>query len=285
MTHQPPSQEDEPLPNPEGERNLPHVPETDGPEQEQAPRHLQAEFHQDRLPTPVDLRELDDILPGAADRILALTEERSRQSGRAQDQNHTKAMALLQSRQQLVRRVQWMAFVVALLLVIVLLILATVGLLESTTSWGMAIAIGVLAAVVGRFLWNFGKRYAQSHHMEGRQTDATPPRINWIADLFSNMLNAWPRASGKSGTRGCVEAHPKISCQGIRVMELMGICKKPSIGPHRLCGQDTPNPSVPDKPLVRTDCRTRNPQLQAAARHAEVNELRVGSRVPVWKYL
>jgi len=106
MTHQPPSQEDGPLPNPEGGGNLPHVPETDGPEQEQAHRHLQAEFHQDRLPTPADLRELDDILPGAADRILALAEERLRQAGRAQDQNHTEAMALLQSRQQLVRRVQ-----------------------------------------------------------------------------------------------------------------------------------------------------------------------------------
>ena len=104
MTHQPPSQEDGPLPDPEGERNLPHVPEIDGPEQEH--RHLQAEFHQDRLPTPADLRELDDILPGAADRILALAEERLRQASRAQDQNHTEAMALLQSRQQLVRRVQ-----------------------------------------------------------------------------------------------------------------------------------------------------------------------------------
>ncbi|MYD92077.1 MAG: DUF2335 domain-containing protein [Caldilineaceae bacterium SB0662_bin_9] len=175
MTHQPPSQEDGPLPDPEGERNLPHVPETDGPEQQQAHRHLQSEFHQDRLPTPADLRELDDILPGAADRILALAEERLRQAGRAQDQNHTEAMALLQSRQQLVRRVQWMAFVVALLLVIVLLILATVGLLESTTSWGIAVAMGVLAAVVGRFIWNFGKRYARSHRMEDRQTDATHP--------------------------------------------------------------------------------------------------------------
>ena len=173
MTHPPPSQTDPPLSDPEGERTLPHVPEIDG--SEQAQRYRPAEFHQDLLPTPADLRELNDILPGAADRILALAEERLRQASRAQDQNHTEAMALLQSRQQLVRRVQWMAFVVALLLVIVLLILATVGLLESTTSWGIAVAIGVLAAVVGRFLWNFGKRYARSQRTEGRQTDATHP--------------------------------------------------------------------------------------------------------------
>lgn len=93
-------------PDPEGERNLPHVPETDGPEQAQAHRHLQAEFHQDLLPTPTELRERDDILPGAADRILALAEERLRQADRAQDQDHTESMALLRFRQQLVRRVQ-----------------------------------------------------------------------------------------------------------------------------------------------------------------------------------
>lgn len=173
MTHQPPSPEDQPLPDPEDEGNLSQVPESDGPEQDQEHRHLQAELQRDLLPTPADLRELNDILPGAADRILALAEERVRQAGRAQDQHHTESMALLQSRQQLVRRVQWMAFVVALLLVIVLLILATVGLLESTTSWGIAIALGVLVAVTGRFLWNFGKRYARSHRMEDRQTDAT----------------------------------------------------------------------------------------------------------------
>ena len=68
-------------------------------------------------------------------------------------------------------------------------------------------------------------------------------------------------------------------------MELIGICKKPPMEPHGLCGQDTPNQSMPDKPLVQTDCRTRNPQLQAAARHTVANELRVGSRAPVWKYL
>ncbi len=175
MTHQPLSQEDRPLPDPEGERSLPHVPETDGPEQAQAHRHLQAEFRQDRLPTPADLREPDDILPGAADRILALAEERLHQAGRAQDQNHTESMALLQSRQQLVRSVQWMAFVVALLLVMVLLILATAGLLESTTSWSIAVAVGVLAVVVGRFLWNLGRRYARSRRREGRQTDAMHP--------------------------------------------------------------------------------------------------------------
>ncbi len=171
MTHQPPSPEDQPLPDPEDEGNLSQVPESDSPEQEH--RHLQAELQRDLLPTPADLRELNDILPGAADRILALAEERVRQAGRAQDQHHTESMALLQSRQQLVRRVQWMAFVVALLLVMVLLILATVGLLESTTSWGIAVAIGILVGVAGRFLWNFGKRYARSHRMEDRQTDAT----------------------------------------------------------------------------------------------------------------
>jgi uncharacterized membrane protein len=129
MTHQLPSQEVRPLPDPEGEGNLSREPEANGPEQDQEHRHLQAELQSDLLPTPDDLRELNDILPGAADRILALAEERVRQAGCAQDQNHTEAMALLQSRQQLVHRVQWMAFLVVSLLIMALLILATMGLL------------------------------------------------------------------------------------------------------------------------------------------------------------
>lgn len=120
---------------------------------------------------------------------------------------------------------------------------------------------------------------AQGPSSQGLAADSALAGHPLVAGLFR------PRASWRPGTRCCVKTRPKVSRQEMRVVELIGICKETPVGPYGMCGQETPPQSMPDKPPVRTDCRTGIPRLQTAARYTETNGLRVGSQAPVRKYL
>lgn len=81
---------------------------------------VRAEFHQGPLPPPEDLRAYDEILSGAAERILSLAErnldlkERQLQGEeRMQDQIHSETMAHLVAVHKSEKQGQWMAFILS----------------------------------------------------------------------------------------------------------------------------------------------------------------------------
>ncbi len=99
-----------------GDQSLPE--ETGPTESAGSWTELRAEFHRSPLPPPEDLRAYEDILPGAAERIVALAERnldlKERQlhgEERTQEQIHSETMTHLVAVHKSEKQGQWMAFI------------------------------------------------------------------------------------------------------------------------------------------------------------------------------
>ncbi len=136
-------------------------PESDSPvtTRPTAQVHRRTEFYRGPLPTPLDLREYEETLEGAADRILSMAERKQHlaelqleQEERRQDQIHTETITLLQGQLQIEGRGQWMGFCIGLAAMVLSVYLISTGA-PTATIVGVAALISALAGLVGPFLW------------------------------------------------------------------------------------------------------------------------------------
>lgn len=100
-----------------------------------------SESHSGWLPTPTYLREYEAILPGLAERIVALPE-------REQTHRHTVVEQMVKDDRTLKARGQGFAFALALILVSVSVLLILLG----EFAWGARISIFGIVGVVGIFV-------------------------------------------------------------------------------------------------------------------------------------
>ena len=130
---------------------------------------VRTEFHQGPLPPPEDFAAYESVVPGGAERILALAErsvdlkeQHLQAEMRESDQIHEESMSYLGASTMLQSRGQWMAFIC------VVLILVGSGFLVATGTTGFTIAGLVnftlaLGALVYRFVrTDFGDRRHRS---------------------------------------------------------------------------------------------------------------------------
>ena len=143
---------------------------------------MRTEFHRGPLPTPDDFAAYEKVVPGGAERILALAErsvdlkeQHLQAEMRKSDQIHEESMSYLDAGTMLQSRGQWMAFIC------VVLILVGSGFLVATGTTSFTIAGLVnftlaLGALVYRFVrTDFGDR---RHRSPAEHPDADPlPRL------------------------------------------------------------------------------------------------------------
>lgn len=95
------------------------------------------------LPPPAALEQFERSAPGAADRILGMAE-------REEDHRHSQESAMLRSDVQARTRGQWMAFLVALVIII-----GGIWLIYKGKQWeGLVAVLTPLATLVGIFVYS-----------------------------------------------------------------------------------------------------------------------------------
>jgi uncharacterized membrane protein len=95
------------------------------------------------LPPPAALEQFERSAPGAADRILGMAE-------REEEHRHTQERAMLRSDTQARARGQWMAFLVALVI-----IAGGIWLISKGKQWeGLVAVLTPLATLVGIFIYS-----------------------------------------------------------------------------------------------------------------------------------
>lgn len=116
---------------------------------------LRAEFHRGPLPPPEDLRAYEDILPGAAERIVVLAErnldlkeQQLHVEELTQKQIHSETMTHLVAIHKSERRGQWMAFILCCVILGVSYGLISTGAAVATYAGvaGLVTALSGLAA-------------------------------------------------------------------------------------------------------------------------------------------
>lgn len=124
------------------------------------------------LPPPRDLREYEETLPGAADRILGMAEHRLvleerklDQEQRGGDQIHLETMTLLKSQIQLEKRGQWIGLILGLTAQGLSVYLFTQGATRS----GIVAFFTALIGFIGPFVWSTIQAIRHRSH-----TDADP---------------------------------------------------------------------------------------------------------------
>ena len=106
------------------------------------------------LPPPEILKAYEIILPGVADRILAIAEEEQRERFRREDHRHEEALRGETHAFQATRCGQWLAFIAVLVLA-----LAAVGCaVLNMPSVGTALAGATIVGVVTSFLRGHNKQ-------------------------------------------------------------------------------------------------------------------------------
>lgn len=95
------------------------------------------------LPPPAALEQFERSAPGAADRILGMAE-------REEDHRHSQEQAMLRSDAQARSRGQWMAFVVAIVIIV-----GGIWLISEGKQWeGLVAVLTPLATLIGVFIYS-----------------------------------------------------------------------------------------------------------------------------------
>ena len=150
---------EEPLPEePADQEDAARSPDTDVAMSDRTLARVHAEFHQGPLPSPEALRTYEDVLPGAAERIFALVERNldlaERQlhvEERRQDQIHRETMTHVTANHRAEQQGQWMAFILACVILGVSFGLIATGAPVATIV-GVAGMISALSGLVGGFV-------------------------------------------------------------------------------------------------------------------------------------
>lgn len=95
------------------------------------------------LPPPAALEQFERSAPGAADRILGMAE-------REEDHRHNQEQAMLRSDAQARSRGQWMAFLVAFVIIV-----GGIWLIYKGKQWeGLVAVLTPLATIIGIFIYS-----------------------------------------------------------------------------------------------------------------------------------
>lgn len=95
------------------------------------------------LPPPAALEQFERSAPGAADRILGMAE-------REEDHRHSQEQAMLHSDAQARSRGQWMAFLIALVIIV-----GGIWLIYKGKQWeGLVAVLTPLATLIGVFIYS-----------------------------------------------------------------------------------------------------------------------------------
>ena len=115
------------------------------------------------LPLPQDFREFEEILPGAADRILGMAEQN-------QILQHEATMALIQANSGSEKRGQWFGFIVALMGFMVFCLASALSVYFmrlGITAYGLYLLLSAIGGLVTPFLISL------AYFLNRRKTEAS----------------------------------------------------------------------------------------------------------------